>query len=255
MQLGTYLGRAAVNRLVTTPRYWALLAPGFLDPLTLSQMVQWELAARMSDLLQEESALKRELGLWTNQPGLGPGGAKHAIVLDTNVLLAHANHLDQVDWARRADHRDGDIALVVPSMVVDELDDLKMSDNRMKINNDFFQTRDLARRALRELDQLFCDGFRIATIGELGAGRRLHAILQVDELNTARLSRADSEILRQAQNTEAFARSVTVASYDHNILFTARNLRLRTIPFRYTDLEPAALDDVAAVSKSGKARN
>ena len=52
-------------------------------------------------------------------------------------------------------------------------------------------------------------------------------MLILDDLDHVRLPSADAEILDQALAIQPFARTVTVASYDSNLIFMARQLGLR----------------------------
>jgi len=54
-------------------------------------------------------------------------------VADTNIYLHHPDPLDQLDWRVLADHEilvHDNIEVVLPILVVDELDDAKRSTNR-----------------------------------------------------------------------------------------------------------------------------
>ncbi|MEA9987062.1 PIN domain-containing protein [Subtercola sp. RTI3] len=125
--LAGVFGQAEMNSFLTSPRYWALLADQLGDLPHVSGQIYLELNQRMEAMKRAWEEIEETIQLWkvpndetTYEPGL------HAIVLDTNVLLVHSTALGAVEWHDRAGIINVQaLSLVVPSIVIDELDDLK----------------------------------------------------------------------------------------------------------------------------------
>lgn len=224
-----------VERLLTTRRYWTIQA---MDPIAygaaLTGFVTLELNARTAEFEREKDSLERAMALW-NVVSTPRTFAEHlhAVVVDTNVLMRHKGEMTQLDWAAIAGtHPTQSIAIVVPAVVVAELDDLKHSNGTMTFGGVAHQRRWLATLALGWLERTFPGVERRALIrnaemGDRGPVTQLYAVLQSDPLDHVALPRADSEIIDNALRLSPLAKTVTLASYDTHMIFTARHLGLR----------------------------
>lgn len=67
---------------------------------------------------------------------------------------------------------------------------------------------------------------RPAGTGESGPVAQLYAVLLSEPLGHMPLPKADSEIIENALRLTSLAKSVTLASYDSHMIFTARHLGL-----------------------------
>jgi len=147
-----------------------------------------------------------------------------AVVLDTNVLLTHYPRLASIPWTELS-HRGGPkkVRLGVPMVVVEELDGLKRSHNKMPGPEGKDElARDLARRALRQLAGFFDGGHHTFQFED----NNLRVVLIADPLEHVRLAEADSEILDQALSLVPFADEVAVATADTAMRFRAQQLGL-----------------------------
>lgn len=229
-----------VARLLLTPRYWAVNAgPGVAGERALAALalqIQNELLARQADMAAAAAAIESEAADWAytyNGPNF-PAHQRHAVVLDTCVLEMHPHELATKPWDDLAGLAEGAVVLVIPSMVRDELDGHKLSNNKPLINGKQVEHRKQAREALRVIDALFPNGESWAQLD----AETLHpvsAFLPVDELTRHRVPSADNEIVANALELKPYAASVTLASYDSNIGFTAQRNGLGSLRLRYED--------------------
>jgi hypothetical protein len=106
-----------LDRLILTKRYWALQTTpptGFLGTL-----IDTELMLRDSDLEQAINDLDTQLRRWA--------GHDHIVVADTSVFCQHPDKLEDIDFAGMLGAREAQIRLVLPILVLDELDALKQA--------------------------------------------------------------------------------------------------------------------------------
>lgn len=127
---------------VFSKRYWSIAESGIVD--RVSQSLTVEIRAQTDRLTSLKCQLERYLKIGT-RPG-------QLTVLDTNVLIQFLR-MEQVHWTSIVGAKV--VRLVVPTIVLDEIDDKRYSDSR--------RTRERARRATDPLDErdeiLARDGF------------------------------------------------------------------------------------------------
>lgn len=109
------ISAADLDRMVLTTRYWHIVDARSVDP----QILWTELEDRSVDLSAAVESLKAEMARWRD-------GA--LVVIDTNVLLHHEQTLDNLDIAAIVGLRDEAIRLLLPMVIIDELDRLKRND-------------------------------------------------------------------------------------------------------------------------------
>jgi len=239
-----------LDSLITTPRYWTLQS---IDPIAygpaLQSFVSLAITETKRDLEAAASRLDAQISEWSNWGGVA--GQLNAVVLDTNVLLRHSRDLQQIDWCALSKvWPDSAIALVIPLVVVEELDKKKSSNETMEIASGTEKTRNLARRALRELESFFPEGRRTHVFGQrehpdhrLGS---LRAMLLIDDLDRVRQSRNDAEVIEIALDLQPFAAKVTIATYDNSMIFRAQAVELSAAkPF----------DDLQETAAAGKSQS
>lgn len=205
-----------VDRLVLTPRHWALHA---LDPaahLGAAGLVQLELDTRLDELQAAVAGLDLLLARWSAHRGA-------LVVADTNVYLHHADPFERIDWAGLLPGLDyTGVHLLVPLVVVDELDRQKQgrSDRRV-VRNGKETVRTRARTTIRTLEELFADPAAVATVSPEPSPVR--AELLVDPPGHVRLPSADAEIVDTARATQdLYGSPVTVVARDTGMVFRAR---------------------------------
>lgn len=232
---------AAIEELVATRRHWLIQS---LDPIAygvpaMGELVDLEIATCIEAANTAVKELRSQAEAWSRWRGSGVAGVPYpAIVLDTNVLLRHAETLIDVPWNLGLNlfpHQA--IALGIPMIVVEELDRLKDSNGVMYLGEEKLAVRTLARKALRSLDTVFQPGYLNWQIRERkGDGMlpgELHAILMTDDLQHTRLRDADLEIIDQAIRLRPFTADVALATYDQSMIFRARSAGLKA--FRPTE--------------------
>jgi hypothetical protein len=205
-----------VDRLVLTPRHWALHA---LDPgahLGAAGLVQLELDTRQDELKAAIDALDRLLARWSAHRGA-------LVVPDTNVYLHHPEPFDRIDWAELLpglDHTG--VRLLVPLVVVDELDRRKQDrSDRLVVRGRPERVRTRARTTIRTLEALFGDPDAIVTVSP--EPKPVRAELLVDPLGHLRLHSADAEIVDTARAAQdLYGSPVTVVARDTGMVFRAR---------------------------------
>lgn len=213
-----------LDHLVLTTRYWSLQGQpdtGALQPVQL--MLDVELAERDRALATAISDVDAEIRRWNQQPGA-------LTVLDTSVYITHPDKLEEADFAPFLGLREVPIRVVVPILVIDELDSLKRSGDS--------RTRWRAAYSLAVLDRVLKVSTGPAVLRpadfsalteETGGIPRGAVTLEVlfDPAGHARLPIADDEIVARALAVQSSAgRSVRFVTYDTAQSFRARQAGL-----------------------------
>ncbi|WP_460433011.1 PIN domain-containing protein [Angustibacter speluncae] len=208
----------SIDRLLTGRQYFFLRS---IDPHTggdTSDLVHLEVAERIDVLeaaIQEHTAFT---GRWSQNRGAA------FVVPDTNVLLHHPRSWTDVDWHQLANPQASRVDLVLPLLLLDELDNIK---NRARGQGNRTTAGGLgtrARDALREIEKRF-DGAvdRPAIIT-----KEVDAHLLLDEPGHVRLPHADDELVFYARRLrELTGRIVTLVTYDTGCLVRAQAAKLR----------------------------
>jgi rRNA-processing protein FCF1 len=201
------LEREHVEQLIFTAHYWSLRASdGMLN--AGSARIREELedrVAALEELAIEAASLDRRWSV---------GGL--IAVPDTNVFLHNHLEFHKIDWPTELDSR-GDVRIVVPAVVLRELDKHKRSRDK--------DTHTRARITLRELEgRLSLDPERFVTLRERDANQRVTTVeALLDPLDHRSLPDADGEIVERALYVkELSGRQVTVATSDTTMRFMAR---------------------------------
>lgn len=200
-----------VEKLVLTRRHWALCG---IDPAAngaITRLVNAEVSDRRRNLFRAIESLVQAQERWSALGG-------KILVADTNVYLHHQQPFDEVDWGvlvNAAEHEP--IHLIIPILVVDELDRAKRGRN---------ETRARARASLRKLAMTFEDPDVSA---QFAAGTSLTtAHLLLDSAGHKRLADADSELIDRTFALTAFTGSpATVVTFDTGMALRARAAGLR----------------------------
>lgn len=234
--LGPHLRQEDLDRLVTTKRFWALQS--LIEPKDESMIrlfINLEIEERSRDFEFEIEELRRAISDWKvlGQPQL------LAVVLDTNVLLEHHHELVTVDWTSRAKvMTDVAISLLVPIVVLDELDRLKRDNKSGRKGKPPIRTQ--ARQALRTLENLLDRPgartiLRSARFDENSITSELFLSVMEEPPGHLPLAHVDSEIEDRALTLLPFAKKVCIATYDTGMAFRARQVNLEVCKFEYPD--------------------
>jgi rRNA-processing protein FCF1 len=195
-----------------TQRYWHLWTPG----VHWASLIDAEIDVQVPRLNALASSLRAYLPL-RERPG-------HLAVVDTNVLL-HYQRIDKVNWGDVV--KDRPVRLVVPHIVLDELDDKRY------LGSD--KIRERARSAIAPFDELR-DHLEGQGYAKLPVGGATVEYL-IDEQGHTRRDNPDEEVLDRARFLQQLTgRTVTVITAD-------RGMRARAVASR---LRVAGMPDVLA---------
>lgn len=118
---------ADLSRLVTTPRYWATVGNPMPSASTVSALVE-ELTRLSRELGEAAAATRAAVEAWR----LVDGRYSSLVVIDTNFWIEHSESFSAIDWHQLVTDSTGpgrpargeELRLVVPIVVIDELDGL-----------------------------------------------------------------------------------------------------------------------------------
>jgi hypothetical protein len=215
---------ADLDRLVLTRRYELLLATGVnTDNRVLNGLLSTELEERVDAFTEACEALEKEIQRWF-QPG-------RLVVADTSVYITNPAKLKELDFASLLNARETPIHVLVPIVVVDELDGLKQSKDPHQ--------RWRSRHTLQVLDDAFkrttgAAQLRAADFSPLDSQGIPHGEITIemvlDPPKHTRLPINDDEIIDRALAVQAIAGlSVTLLTYDTGQSTRARAAGLTVI--------------------------
>ncbi|WJV46200.1 PIN domain-containing protein [Streptomyces flavofungini] len=228
VHLDSLIGAADLERLVLTRRYQQLLAsPGHFGtgPIweIVEQMLNSELQQRITEFTAAVEALGQELQRWQLR-GV-------PVVADSSFYVKHPDRLEEADFAELLGVQDRSIHLIVPMVVVDELDQLKESKTP--------HARWRAGYTLAVLDRIFQQDTQQAVLRKPDAEvqrttgvRRGEVTVQLlfDPPGHVRLPINDDEIVNRALAIQPLSgREVTVLTYDTGQATRARVAGLRDL--------------------------
>jgi hypothetical protein len=223
-RLGALIRSEDLNRLVTTPRYWALqaLTTDKFNTRHLADLVDLELDERLRALRQQVDDLDGELDRWNGRRG-------HLVMPDTNVYLHHDAYFDEVPWTQVLEVWPDGVHLFVALLVVDELDRAKRTRGKKVSDTNPEEVRTRARVTLRRINDYFHD---VTKLVGLAANRfpetgTIAAELLLDGPGHVRLADDDSELVDRARSVQDLAgRVVTIVTFDTGMAFRARSAGL-----------------------------
>ena len=117
--LNTLISPADLERLVLTRRYWTLQAATIAKTDLINHVVNVELGERVRLIDQAVLQLDELINRWS-RPGI-------FVVADSSLYIHGPNRIDEVDFADLLHGWGQPIHLLVPILVIDELDGLKRS--------------------------------------------------------------------------------------------------------------------------------
>jgi hypothetical protein len=247
-RLSSQIKAADLDRLVLTRGYERLLS-GFgsmtgLDAGTqrvLNGLVSLELTQRVDAFEDAIKALDSQIKRWS-MPGT-------FVVADTSVYIEHEDKLEVLDFVPLLNVRGDPVHVLVPIVVVDELDGLK----RSKDNHERWR----ARYTLAVLDRVFASStgparLRAEDFSALGSGGIPRGEVTIEMVFDApghvRLPINDDEIIDRALVIQPLAgREVTLLTYD-----TGQSTRARSVGLRVHKLTPPDRRRADAARQSAK---
>lgn len=201
--LGGQVGEADLTRLVLTKRYEQLLngvgtLAGSDTVPVVNLLVSLELRERVDAFDQAIVTLREVIERWSS--------TDLCVVADSSFYIHHPVKLKDADLAEVVGFERGYVRLLVPMVVIDELDGLKESKNK--------HVRWRAAHTLGVLDELFRDGSPSAKL------RATRVEILFDPPGHSRLAIEDDEIVDRAAAVQALAyrpgigRKVVLLTYD-----------------------------------------
>lgn len=217
-----------LNQLVLTPRYWATLANPASTRLVISA-VNTEMRARRSDLHAAINQVQQQVASWAPQR---VGQPTAQLIPDTTVLLHHPQPYTEIDWHQLLTGRQGaetDIRIVLPLLVVDELDDATSSTHRSRARQTLtllyeqLGTHPNERHSIKPRD----------AITNLG---RVDVQMMFDRPRHIRLPRPDDELVDRTLVLQSFTGLPTyLITYDTGTALRATTAGLRAIHLEHAN--------------------
>lgn len=234
-----------IDRLVLTRRYWALQGSTEATLTLLPLLVGMEIDERIESLKEARDEIDRLNHRW-------PHG--HLIVLDTSALI-HGPKLQEWDPAAEFSLGEVPVHIVLPIIVLDELDALKEHNRE--------HTRSRARRTLNWLsNHLHDDTLTLRERRSSGPNSHAAIVLHVlaDPAGHRRLPLADDEIVdRAAVVASTSGRDVTLYTNDFSQAYRAQRARLKTAmviePIYDVDLKEARREQAQRTKRARHAEH
>ena len=239
--LGYQISEADLASLVLNRRYELLLSsfgtmssPEREVQRVVNDLVSRELDQRIAALDEAVKTLQSQLQRWS--------GVGDLVVLDSCFYIHHPDKLEDADLADVAKVQGTTVHVLVPMVIIDELDGLKRQSKQ--------PARWRAGYTVAVLDRVFrnttagmlhAEDITKPTADGLGQGRITMELL-FDPPGHVRQPINDDEIVERAAAIQALAgRKVTMVTYDTGMSSRARNAGLRVIRLK-DDIgeEPAA---------------
>lgn len=213
---------ADIESLVLTRRYWTLQAMAGGPVGMVRDLVEVEIDDRQSVFSEAIRTTRFEFERWDR---LGP-----IVVADTSFYHEHPQKIDQADLSKVLESRHAAIGLVVPMVVIDELEKQKRSSDknlrgRAQVTLAVFErvARHGGAGRLREAD------FSPIDQGGIPSGEIWLDVL-FDLPGHTRLPINDDEIVDRALSVQTVSgKGVTFLTYDTNQALRARHAGLKNV--------------------------
>jgi rRNA-processing protein FCF1 len=210
--LSSYIRAKDVEALVRTPQYSALLAGaghvnGRLEAAVSNGLIDLEVRQRVEAFDTAIKSFQEQMGRWPESTAV--------LVVDTGLFIQHPTKLEETDFAALAETVD-DVRVVVPLVVVEELDRLKESGKQ--------HTRWRAGYSLAVLERLHEEKTSLSSAS---------VEVLMDSPGHVRLPDADDEIVDRALAVQTMASGpVRLLTYDTHMAMRARFAGLPVLKLR-----------------------
>lgn len=217
--LGWVVNSDSVERLVLTPRHWALQQWTHTsvsgDPVRLVETEALDRQRIFDALLAELEALD------TRRSSL----EQQLLAPDTNFYLHHDDQFDYIDW--RALAGAGTVCVLVPWTVVRELDQHKRTAKNINVSQtNTTPVRKRAQLTVSRLRALF--GVDLSGPVDLKEGVRIELVM--DDHTRQRLDDPDSEIIDRLLTAQSLlGQPIALVTGDRSMEFAARADGLATL--------------------------
>jgi hypothetical protein len=200
--------QASLDQLVLTRTYWALQSQATSVVGPVIELVDVELTDRVSVLDDAVTAMTEQVARWS-RPGI-------FVVADSSFYIHHRQKVEDLDLRDELGAQADPVHLLVPLLVVDELDNLKQSKDR--------HSRWRARNTLAVLDKVLRDPHSVGILRPSGQAAaddggvprgKITMEFVFDPPAHVRLPINDDEIIDRAVAIQIIAnQSVTMITYD-----------------------------------------
>jgi PIN domain len=216
--LGNDLHRTQFEELLHTRHYWALRQMDGGEAWLTGQ-IKTEMNAQIEALNELADEADRLQALWNVLATI--------VVPDTNILLHTTEYFDELDWSQALDI-DSAIQLVIPMVVVDQIDSLKRS--KQPVRSRARQTANRLEACLSKRPRAVLSR-RERQIGIYSAPGPITTVeVLMDPLDHSRLPDSDSEIVDRALYLqELTGHPVLIATWDNLMRFRARGVGVETV--------------------------
>ncbi len=196
--LGNMLASDLVDDLVHTRNYWTFRSARGDEP-NLFGLVLGELDQRKRAFTELAENLEREVRRWQTPSAV-------LIVPDTNVFLEEDKPFQDLNWCSFTAGGASDVRVVIPLVVIHELDRLKRTGNNT--------TRSMARQALKYLRSKLFAGAELR-LGRLNDGQPAAYVEVYVHDGPSRPDDADGVIIRFTKQLERLsAKPTKLVTYD-----------------------------------------
>ncbi len=233
-QLRNQITQDDISRLVLSPVYFALVSLGREPSPFVGDLVDRELELRGSDLEAAAEELRRISAEW-------PAAA--FLVADTSVFMQHPEKLEDLDFRTLLSVREEPVHLLVPILLIDELDNLKRSRDVRWRASYTLAVFESCVPAPGQVGRLRKADFSALDVGGIPSGEVTVEVV-LDPPRHVRLPVNDDEIIDRAVALHVLAgRPLTFATYD-----TGQAMRARATPLTVRKLQLSAKEP----EKSGR---
>lgn len=237
------IARSDLDQLLFTPGFYRLLDAAQTGTVQKAQLLEAEMSDCQAGLVAAHETLRKELAIWN------AAADSTLAVVDTSVFLSHpawtrddnpAAVIASIPWADELGSGSDDVLLVLPEVVIRELDRLKESSNR--------EARFRAQVTLAVVDKLLPDPFGTVPIrvndpdGDAVTGRgEVWLRMFYDDPAHRPLDDADAEIIDRALAVQTLAgRAVQLMTMDTGMALNARRAGIAVAkPLRRIEVPPA----------------
>jgi len=213
-----------IDRLVLTSRYWATLANPAPSAAVVAA-VNDEIMARQRDLDGAIHDLQQQLDRWKPHTG----AETYMVVPDTNVLLHHPQMLTTIDWRDvigRPNLVMDYVRVVLPLLVIDELDDAKHDKVRSR-------ARQTLKAIYTHLGSAPAVRYALQAAGPMVGEVTMEILL--DDPEHVRLGRTDDELVDRAVALQGLTGLlVDFVTFDTGAALRARAAGLRAHRLEHT---------------------
>ncbi|AHH98747.1 PIN domain-containing protein [Kutzneria albida] len=225
-KLGSQISAADIRRLIMTPRYELLLTfvGKVLDGVhayPVNGLLNIEFDQRLAALEAARDAVEQQIQRWSR--------VGEFVVPDTSFYINHKEKLEEADFAPLIPAREEPIHVLVPIVVVDELDNLKQHSNRYVRWRAGYTLAVLDRVCRSSMGpvRLQDEDFSALNTGGIPRGEVTIEVV-LDPPGHRRLPINDDEIVARAVALQPLAaREITLVTYDTGQAMRGRSAGLK----------------------------